>query len=198
MPSGARGEQALQEKYGTTERARIFYARQVRNELNIRMQEFIAQQEMFFLSTADSTGSCDCSFRAGPPGFVCVLDNKTLLYPELAGNGIMASLGNIHENPHIAILFMDFATSRVGLHVNGAAKILENEEAAKRLLGRSGGEMSQESISKVSSERWVLIEVQEAYMHCAKHVPSFVRRPGTIDWSKESMDCKKQDFFGIS
>ena len=63
---------------------------------------------MFFLATADGHGECDVSFRAGEAGFVHVLDEKILVYPEYRGNGVMASLGNITENPHAGLLFIDF------------------------------------------------------------------------------------------
>lgn len=195
MCAGSKGEQELQEKYGTGRRARAFYDRQVRSELNSRMRDFIAEQEMFFVATADLSGNCDCSFRAGPPGFVRVLSNKTLLYPELAGNGVMASLGNIPENPHIAIIFMDFSGSRVGLHVNGRARIVENEEASRLLCEPSAAERGVRSPELSGLERWVEIDIEEVYMHCARHVPAFVRQPGMVDWSRERSACKKQDYF---
>ncbi|WP_243450169.1 pyridoxamine 5'-phosphate oxidase family protein [Neobacillus terrae] len=54
-----------------------------------------------FIATADSSGNSDSSFRAGSLAFVRVIDDKTIIYPEYKGNGVMASLGNIIENPHI-------------------------------------------------------------------------------------------------
>jgi hypothetical protein len=92
------------------------------------MREFILKQEMVFIATADSKGECDCSVRAGKQGFVRVLNEKTLLYPEYRGNGVMASMGNILENPHIGMTFIDFFEHTIGLHVNGKAKIIENDE----------------------------------------------------------------------
>jgi hypothetical protein len=127
MP-GSRGEHELQERYGTVARARSFYRRQVLDRLNAGMREFIARQEMCFVATADATGGCDCSFRAGPPGFVRVLDERTLVYAEYRGNGVMASLGNLGENPHVGMLFVDFAQDVIGLHVNGSARVVETAE----------------------------------------------------------------------
>src|SRR6516225_9047377 len=91
---GSRGEHELQERYGTRSRAEAFYKRQVLSYLNPNMRTFIASQEMFFLATADGHGECDVSFRAGEPGFVHVLNERTLLLPEYRGNGVLASLGN--------------------------------------------------------------------------------------------------------
>ena len=127
MP-GSCGEHDLQERYGNRKRADAFYKNQMLSYLNPQMRTFIARQEMFFLSTADGHGECDVSFRAGEAGFVYVLDETILVYPEYRGNGVTASLGNITENPHAALLFVDFIRDKIGLHVNGAARILSNEE----------------------------------------------------------------------
>jgi hypothetical protein len=56
-----------------------------------------------FVASSNADGECDCSLRSGPPGFVHTLDPKTLVYPEYRGNGVMATLGNITENPHIGL-----------------------------------------------------------------------------------------------
>src|ERR1700752_1769292 len=125
---GSCGEHDLQERYGNRKRAEAFYKNQMLSYLNPQMRTFIARQEMFFLSTADGHGECDVSFRAGEAGFIHVLDEKILIYPEYRGNGVMASLGNITENPHAGLLFVDFIGDKIGLHVNGAARIFSNEE----------------------------------------------------------------------
>ncbi len=88
---GSCGEHDLQERYGNRKRADAFYKHQMLSYLNPQMRTFIARQEMFFLSTADGHGECDVSFRAGEAGFVHVLDEKILVYPEYRGNGVMAS-----------------------------------------------------------------------------------------------------------
>src|SRR4051812_14709600 len=126
--TGSRGEHELKERYGTRARADAFYAHQVLDHLNTRMRDFIARQEMFFLATADGRGECDVSFRAGEPGFVYTLGAKALMYPEYRGNGVMASLGNMTENPHVGLLFVDFFLDKVGLHVNGTSRIVSNRE----------------------------------------------------------------------
>ena len=81
-PASAAEQQAPQQRFGTSARAAAFYANQMLDHLNPLMQQFIARQEMAFIATADASGACDCSFRAGTPGFVQVLDEKTVAYPE--------------------------------------------------------------------------------------------------------------------
>jgi uncharacterized protein len=86
-PPGSHGEHRLQRLYRPQDRARRFYRQRVLDRLNEQMIAFICRQEMVWIATADGHGECDCSFRAGPPGFVQVLDASTLRYPEYRGNG---------------------------------------------------------------------------------------------------------------
>ena len=173
---GSAGEHELQERYDTFKRAAAFYDKQMLDHLNPLMREYIARQEMAFVATADEHGECDASFRAGPPGFIRVLDERTLLYPEYRGNGVLASLGNIARNPHVGILFVDFFASGVGLHVNGRAQIVEDDAIAPfaGLLARAAGvEALHEQVAdrKKTPERWVVVDIVEAYIHCSKHIP---------------------------
>src|SRR4051812_49713381 len=135
---GSAGEHELQEKLGTTKRANAFYDNQVLDHLTPLMREFIERMTMAFIATSDAHGECDSSFRAGPPGFVRVIDEKTVMWPEYKGNGVMASMGNIMENPYVGILMVDFFETAVGLHINGCAKIVENDaiEAFGELFDR--------------------------------------------------------------
>ena len=123
---GSAGEHDLQEKLGTVKRANAFYDNQVLDHLTPLMREFMERMTMCFISTSDAHGECDSSFRAGPPGFVRVIDEKTVMWPEYKGNGVMASMGNINENGYVGLLFVDFFETQVGLHVNGKATVVEN------------------------------------------------------------------------
>ena len=98
-----------------------FYERQMLDHLSPQMVEFIARMDLMFVSTADEHGECDCTIRAGPRGFLRVLDERTVAWPEFNGNGVMASMGNILENPHAGLLMVDFTGSTMGLHINGGA-----------------------------------------------------------------------------
>ena len=104
-------EQLAQHKLGTTKRARAFYQAQWVDQLNVDMQAFIQRQEMVFIATADEHGNPDCSLRAGAAGFIQVLDSTRLAYPEYRGNGVMASVGNMLNNPNIGMMFVDFFQS---------------------------------------------------------------------------------------
>jgi uncharacterized protein len=194
MP-GSHGEHHLQEQYGTRTRAEAFYKKQLLGYLNPRMRTFIALQEMFFLATADGHGECDVSFRAGEAGFVHVLGEKILVYPEYRGNGVLASLGNIAENSHAALLFVDFFRDKVGLHVNGTARILSNEE----MLARPDFSALRADIAETGGrrpERWVLVTVEEAYIHCSKHIPRLEKAGEDVrHWGTDDVCAKGGDYF---
>jgi uncharacterized protein len=96
-PPGSLGEHILQERLGTQERASQFYAKQFRDRLTPRMVEFLGRMEMAFIATSDAVGECDCSFRAGTPGFLRVLDERTIAYPEFRGNGVQWVLVRVAE-----------------------------------------------------------------------------------------------------
>jgi predicted pyridoxine 5'-phosphate oxidase superfamily flavin-nucleotide-binding protein len=187
---GSHGEHLFQLQHGSVSRARAFYRKQMLDHLNASMREFLGEQEMVFLATADGKGECDCSFRAGEKGFIHVLDERTLVYPEYRGNGVYASLGNLAENPHVALLFLDFFHHGIGLHVNGRARVCEPEELTRayRVPLDSAG-------TGRRPELWVLVEVVEAYIHCSKHIPLLVKRPKEIDWGTDDVQKKGGDFF---
>ena len=85
-------------------------------------REFIERRDMFFLATADAEGRPNCSYKGGDPGFVRVLDESTLVFPNYDGNGMFLSFGNTRMNPHVGLLFIDFEAGK-RIRVNGTASI---------------------------------------------------------------------------
>ncbi len=191
---GSRGEHILQERYGTGERAGRFYDTQLSSRLTPRMVEFVERMEMAFIATSDAAGECDCSFRAGTPGFLRVLDERTIAYPEYRGNGVMASLGNILENPHIGIFVVDFTRDLIGLHVNGDAEIITPEymQVLDPALPEQASHPGRRPV------QWVLVRVVEAYIHCSKHIPLLVPQSRVRHWSSDNPRHKGGDYFGVA
>jgi len=83
---------------------------------------FIERCPMFFVATADATGRPDCSYKGGLPGFVRVIDDQRLAFPDYDGNGMYRSWGNVLVNPHVGLLFIDFEIAR-RIRVNGTAQV---------------------------------------------------------------------------
>lgn len=189
---GSAGEHLLQTAYGTTGRAERFYADQALDQLNHKMIEFTRRMEMAFVSTADARGECDCSLRAGPAGFIQVFDAKTLAYPEYRGNGVHASLGNISENAHVGLLMVDFVHDLIGLHVNGTASIVEDS-----VLRGEYPDLPVDSERGRTPERWVVVRVVEAYIHCRKHIPRMVPVDRARGWGSDDALPKGGDYFEV-
>lgn len=195
---GSDGEHQLQCKYSSEDRAQGFYSRQVLDHLSPAMQEFVARQEILFVATADRHGECDCTPKFGRPGFIRVLGEKYLMYPEYRGNGVFANLGNITENPHIAMIIIDFYRDTVGLHVNGKARIVENAELLEHRASLPPPvieEIQQEG--RKQPERWIMVEVEEAYIQCSKHIPLMKKLDKRIEWGTDNVVAKGGDYFRL-
>jgi predicted pyridoxine 5'-phosphate oxidase superfamily flavin-nucleotide-binding protein len=85
-------------------------------------RDFIERMDMFFLATADADGNLDCSYKGGDPGFVRVLDETTLVFPNYDGNGTFMSMGNLLTHAKVGMLFVDFERQH-RMRVNGTATI---------------------------------------------------------------------------
>ena len=94
---------------------------------------FIESASMFFLATADAEGRPDVSYKGGMPGFVRVVDERTLAFPSYDGNGQFRSLGNILVNPHVGLLFVDFEHPN-RMRINGRATLQEATDDADALV----------------------------------------------------------------
>lgn len=183
---GSDGEHELQDQFETKDRALRFYENSMFDYLNKTMKEFIRERIMFFLSTADAGGETDCSPRLGPRGFVTVVDDTHLAYPEFRGNGVHTSLGNIRENPQATFLFVDWWNTTIGLHVNGRATLHDDLPGAD------------DPTDADATKTWVKLEVEEAYIHCAKHLPRLSIEEFDPPWGTDDPEAKKSGFFAES
>lgn len=103
------GSRELQDQFDSRRIADRLEEVTVHTALNENDRAFITRSPMFFLATADAAGHPDVSYKGGLPGFVRVLDERTLAFPDYDGNGMFRSLGNLRANPHVGLLFIDFA-----------------------------------------------------------------------------------------
>ncbi len=116
----------LQDRFDTRRLADRLDERIVHDRLTDKERVFIERQDMFFLATADAEGRPNCSYKGGDPGFVRVVDERTVAFPNWDGNGMYLSAGNLLENPNVGILFIDFERQH-RLRLNGVASIDDHD-----------------------------------------------------------------------
>ncbi len=126
------------------------------DRLNSLTKQFIERSPFVCVATASPDGGLDVSPRGDPPGFVRVLDERTLLLPERPGNRIADSLTNLVADPRIALLFLIPGIGDT-FRVNGRAEIVDDRE----LLEAS-------AVDGKVPRLGILVSVEEAYTQCAK------------------------------
>ena len=136
---------------------------------------FIERAPFVLLATSDRAGRCDVSPRGDPPGFVRILDERTLLLPERPGNRLADSLRNIVANPHVGLLFV---VPGVGdtFRVNGRATVTTDRD----LLAPGAVEGKPPALG-------IVVVVDEAYTQCSKaflraQLWEPARSPGRESW----------------
>jgi predicted pyridoxine 5'-phosphate oxidase superfamily flavin-nucleotide-binding protein len=102
------GSRTLQDRYDTRALADRIDTLLVSDTIDDGDRAFISQRDMFFLASADAEGRPTCSYKGGEPGFVRVLDERTVAFPNYDGNGMYLSMGNTLVNPNVGMLFIDF------------------------------------------------------------------------------------------
>jgi uncharacterized protein len=112
----------LQRQFDTQRLADRIEQRLFRERISDDDRAFIERMDMFFLATADADGRPNCSYKGGDPGFVRVVNESTLVFPNYDGNGMYLSMGNAAENAYVGLLFIDFECQK-RLRVNGVAEI---------------------------------------------------------------------------
>ncbi len=108
MPAGFHlGSRELQDRFDTRALADRIDRLLVTDTIDEGDAAFIRERDMFFLASADAEGRPTCSYKGGEPGFVRVLDERTVAFPCYDGNGMYLSMGNVLVNPNVGLLFLD-------------------------------------------------------------------------------------------
>lgn len=131
------GSRVLQDRFDTRRLADRLEEKFLSHPLiDAEARAFIERMDMFFLATADADGRPQCSYKGGDPGFVRVLDDRTVAFPNYDGNGMYLSMGNLLENPRVGMLFIDFVSPRPSrLRLGGIARIDERDELIDQYPG---------------------------------------------------------------
>ncbi|MFD7814617.1 MSMEG_1061 family FMN-dependent PPOX-type flavoprotein [Streptomyces sp. NPDC059785] len=128
----------------------------IMDRIDDHLRRFIAHSPFLTMATADAAGRADCSPRGDYPGFVKVLDERTLAIPDRPGNKLADSFRNLAENDGIGLLFL-VPGLRETLRVNGRAYVTDEPDVLARM--RTEGR---------TPELAIVVEVAEAYGHCGR------------------------------
>ncbi len=150
---------ALQQDFDTVNLADAVRDNIVCAEIGEEHRGFIESRDMFFLTTIDHRGYPSCSYKGGSPGFLKVIDSKTLAFPSFDGNGMFLSMGNITTNNKVGMLLIDFETPH-RIRIHGNASIRRDEQALKMFLG---------------AEVVVFVEITEIFINCPRYIHRYKR-----------------------
>jgi hypothetical protein len=155
---------ALQDEFDTRRMADLMEGTITHDTLSEQETAFIASVDMFFLATVDHHGRPSVSYKGGLPGFVSVLDGRTLLFPSYDGNGMFFSMGNIAATSQVGFLFIDFETPN-RLRVQGQAQIERDPALMARYPEAQFG---------------VRVAIEHIWLNC----PRYVHKRVNVDTSK--------------
>lgn len=130
--------------------------RKVLPRLDKHCRHFIELSPFLVIATADRDGRADASPRGDPPGFVRILDDKTLLLPDRPGNNRVDSFANILDAPGVGLIFFVPGIDET-LRVNGTARLLTDT-----------GALQDSAVAGRVPRTGLVIAVEEAFFHCAK------------------------------
>jgi hypothetical protein len=121
----------LQDRFDTRRLADRLAEVKVHDRFTAEDRAFIEKLDMFFLATVDADGQPTCSYKGGDPGFVTVLDERTLAFPNYDGNGMYLSMGNVAATRAVGLLFLDFERQR-RMRVEGMAQLVHDDPLLAR------------------------------------------------------------------
>lgn len=155
--------QAAQADRGSRETYERYIANGPPNDaITPKLAEFIGQLDGFYLGTVSSNGYPYIQFRGGPPGFLRVLDDKTLGFADFSGNVQYITVGNLAGNDKAFLFLMDYRHRR-RIKLWGRAEFVEgNTELVEQL--RVPG-------YPTAIERAILFHVEASSENCPQHIP---------------------------
>lgn len=126
------------------------------NYIDQHCKSFIEKSPFITIATSDLQGNFDVSPKGDPAGFVKILSDKLLAIPDRPGNRKADTLRNIIQNPNVGLIFL-IPGIKETLRVNGEAKIVRDEKVLELL-----------SCQGKTPSFAIIVQVKEAFMHCAK------------------------------
>jgi predicted pyridoxine 5'-phosphate oxidase superfamily flavin-nucleotide-binding protein len=178
-------QRELQDLFDTRRLADRIEERLVHDFIDEEDARFIAARDMFFLATVDPEGRPNCSYKGGDPGFVRVVDERTLAFPNYDGNGMYLSMGNAVATKEVGMLFIDFER-RNRVRVNGSAAVDQDDPL---------------KVEYPLAQFVVRVMVREVFPNCPRYihryqlversrfVPKKTGRPPVPDWKRSEWAC---------
>jgi predicted pyridoxine 5'-phosphate oxidase superfamily flavin-nucleotide-binding protein len=125
------------------------------------LAEFISRQDTLFLGTSNAEGQPYIQHRGGPPGFLKVLDEKSLAFADFRGNRQYISMGNLQDNDKAFIFLIDFA-NRVRFKVWGTAKVVEGDAELEKQVSDPDYDAKVERVFVFTVDAWDI--------NCPQHI----------------------------
>jgi predicted pyridoxine 5'-phosphate oxidase superfamily flavin-nucleotide-binding protein len=175
------GQRALQRRFDTPRLADRLEEVKVHAELSDAEARFIEARDMLFIATCDPAGQPTCSFKGGEPGFIRVMDARTVAFPWYDGNGMYLSAGNVAVSPRVGLLLIDF-------------------EGQRRLRMEGDGELVYDAqiVAEHPGAQFVMrVRLRRIYPNCPRYVPRYQlaersifnpregRTPPVPDWKRD-------------
>ena len=126
--------------------------------LDGHLRHFISLCPFLCISTADAEGNQDVSPRGDPPGFVKILDDRTVLVPDRKGNRRVDTMRNILENPNVGLLLMLPGVEEI-VRINGKASITEDPTL-----------LADCAVNGSAPPLGIVVKIDDVFFHCAKAV----------------------------
>ena len=184
----SRAARTLQDRFDTRRLADRVAEVQVHDRFTPKEVAFIERLDMFFLATVDAGGQPTCSYKGGDPGFVTVVDDQTLAFPNYDGNGMYLSMGNVDATRRVGLLFIDFEHQR-RIRIEGTAELRYDDPLLARYR---------------DAQFVVRVRAERIYPNCPRYIhkyqlverSAFVPRVGTAtpipgwkqsDWAKDAL-----------
>ena len=119
-------------------------------------RDFIARSPFLVVASSDPSGSCDASPKGDAPGFVQVVDDRTLLIPDRLGNNRVDTLANLVARPGVGLIFFVPGVNET-LRVNGRARVTTDPALLEPL-----------AVNGKVPRSVILVSADEIYFHCGK------------------------------
>ena len=134
----------------------VYVANKVADRLSAAQQDWLAHSPLGFVATTDADGRVDVSPKGDPPGFVHIIDDRTIAVSERPGNKRVDGYLNVLQRPHVGTLFVIPGRGDT-LRINGTATVLSDADYFDAMV--------------VGGKRPILaleIAIEEVFFHCAK------------------------------